>query len=104
MNQDKFQNQLALRLGKNLIVREKRFTIYIDNKRNPQVPWIIMALQGCIVKIGFFASADPENEVWTRCINKEQKEIITTLNIEDEVRFVVNSVHEVYQECINDRF
>lgn len=95
----KFHNQLALRLGKDLLIGEKRFNIRIDDKRNPTDPWVVIELQGYLLSIGFNASDDPEKEVWGRRITKEQIETINKIGIGHEISTVIDAVHQAYVDA-----
>lgn len=74
MNLDRFHNQLALHLGYEQIVKDKRIDIRIDENLNPDDPWVVLEMHVPPMSIGFNASDKP-NKVWEDRVTQEQKSV-----------------------------
>ena len=67
MNKERFHNTLALPLGYERIVKDKRITIQVDDSDDP---WVTLKFQGRPEVIRFKASVDAdavETEWFLRC-------------------------------------
>lgn len=82
MNKERFHNALALSLGYERIVKDKRITLEIDEADDP---WMTLKIQGHPDLVCFKASGDA-NGVELNNIPVEQAEIKT----------IVDAVHQAY--------
>lgn len=89
-DKERFHNTLALSLGYERIVNDKRFSINVDNSDDP---WVTLKFLGCPEELRFKASYNT------------LKSEINHLPIEhDDIQFIVDAVHKAYQEACNSRF
>ena len=70
-DKDRFHNQLALNLGYQRIVNDKRITIEVDDADDP---WVTLKIQGHPEAVRFKASGDA-NEVELNTIPAIQEDI-----------------------------
>ncbi len=96
MNLERFHNRLALRLGRERIVCEKRFDIYVDDKRNPDDPWVAIEVKGMPRRIGFYSSDEPGDDAWRKMLRKDQIAIVESLGIGQKIQVTINAVHQAY--------
>lgn len=82
MNKERFHNALALSLGYERIVKDKRITIEIDEADDP---WVTLKIQGCPDVVRFKASGDA-NEI----------ELNDIPAMQEEVKNIVDVVHQAY--------
>ena len=99
MNLERFHNQLALRLGRERIVNEKRLSIHVDDKRNPDDPWVSIEVKGMPRSIGFCSSDEPGNDVWRKMLQKDQIAIVESLGMEEEIQGTINAAHQAYLDA-----
>lgn len=90
-NSEKFHNQLALHLGYERIVKNKRFNIKIEDA---DVPMIRIDVVDTLLKINFRAS-ETADEVMN---NPKMK----ALGLEDEINTIINVVHDAYIESTKE--
>ncbi len=85
-DKERFHNALALSLGYERIVKDKRITIAVDDSDDP---WVALKFQGCPEVIRFRASGEADTTL---------PEKIPAM--QDEVNSIVASVHQAYLEAI----
>lgn len=90
MNKERFHNALALSLGYERIVKDKRITINVDDSDDP---WVTLKIQGSSEVIRFKASGEAD-AVETRMVPEMQS----------EVKVIIDAIHQAYQEACNSRF
>ena len=87
-NKDKFHNQLAINLGYQRIVKDKRITIEVDEADDP---WVTLKLQGHPDVVSFKASGDV-NEL----------ELNNIPDMQEDIKNIIDAVHQAYiQATIN---
>ena len=87
-NKERFHNALALSLGYERIVKDKRITIEVDDSDDP---WVTLKFQGCPEAIRFKASGEADAAEFKA----------DTENV-NEIRYIVDAVHQAYiQATIN---
>lgn len=82
MNKERFHNALALSLGYERIVKDKRITIEVDDSDDP---WVTLKFQGCPETIRINAS-DENNQLELKNIPVEQ----------EKISVIVDAVHKAY--------
>ena len=92
MNKDRFHNALALSLGYARIVNDKRITIKVDYK-NPDDPKITLELSNG--KIEVFNASEELSDIYPRITKSEQQ----IKSEEQELKVVINAVHQAYIEA-----
>ena len=88
-NKERFHNELAMRLGYERIVNDKRILISVDDSEDP---WVTLKVQGHD-DIKFKASGNCEaidSTAWT--------------GMNDEIRKITDAVHQAYIVANNSRF
>ena len=90
-SKDKFHNQIALHLGYDRIVKDKRFNIKIDDA---DVPKVMIEVVGSPVKIDFMAS-----ETADEVMNNPK---IKGLCMEDDINTIITAVHDAYIESTKE--
>lgn len=86
MNKERFHNQLALNLGYQRIVNNKRIHISIDDKRYTDDVMISISVEGFTPPICFKASEG---------INQSDIDILNEKGYED-IHIIVDVVHQAY--------
>ena len=89
-DKERFHNALALSLGYERIVKDKRITIEVDENDDP---WVTLKFQNHPNVVRFKASGDA-NEVDLKTIPAMQEEIDN----------IVGAVHQAYIQAINNPF
>ena len=91
-DKDRFHNQLALNLGYQCIVNDKRINISIDDKQFPDDVMISISIDGFSKPICFKASEGfDQNDM--DCLDE---------NGYDDIKMIVDAVHQAYiQATIN---
>lgn len=102
MNKDRFHNALALSLGYDRIVNDKRFNFSIDDTVNPENPLVTIDVFGRKLGISFKASADSK-EVLAN-MKPEQRNAIKTLGLEAEIKKTIDAVHQAYIKATTNPF
>ncbi len=82
MNKERFHNALALSLGYERIVKDKRISIEVDEADDP---WVTLKIQGHPDVVRFKASGDAKGVE----LNK-----IPTM--QDEINTIADAVHQAY--------
>lgn len=85
-NKDRFHNQLALNLGYQRIVNDKRINISIDDKKFPDDVMVSINVDGFSKPICYMASEGlSQNDM--DCLDD---------NGYDDIKIIVDSVHQAY--------
>jgi len=90
MNKERFHNALALSLGYERIVKDKRITIQVDDSDDP---WVTLKFQGRPEIIRIKASGDAD-----AALAAEKPEL------GDEIKEIVDAVHQAYVDASSCRF
>lgn len=90
MNKERFHNALALSLGYERIVKDKRITIQVDDSDDP---WVTLKFQGCYEVIKFKASG-----VADAALSEQMPEM------RDEIDYIADAVHQAYMDAYSSRF
>lgn len=86
MNKDRFRNQLALNLGYQRIVNDKRINISIDDKRYPDDVLLSISIDGFSTPICYKASEGlSQNDM--DCLDED---------VYEDIKMIVDSVHHAY--------
>jgi len=101
MNKERFHNALALALGYERIVKNKRYHITVDDDAD-EVVVRIDTVDG-ILKVAYKVS-DESKYVWDRTILPEQKEMIKVNGLESEMKEIFDIVHQAYKQAIAPLF
>ena len=99
MNLERFHNRLALRLGRERIVSERRLSIHVDDKCNPDDPWVTIEVKGTPQSIGFYSSDEPGDDAWQKMLQKDQMAIVESLGIGQEIQDTINAAHQAYLDA-----
>ena len=81
-DKERFHNALAISLGYERIVKDKRISIEVDDSDNP---WVTLRFQGCPEMIRIKAS-DDNDEIELKNIPVGQ----------EEIRLIMDAVHQAY--------
>ena len=93
-DKDRFHNQLALNLGYQRIVNDKRINISIDDKQYPDDVMVSISIDGFSRPICYKASEGlDQNDL--DCIDE---------NGYDDIKMIIDAVHQAYIEAYNSRF
>jgi len=90
MNKERFHNALALSLGYERIVKEKRITIQVDDSDDP---WVTLKFQGRPEVIRIKASGEAD-----AALTADASEL------RDDIKVIADAVHQAYIEAISSRF
>ena len=90
MNKERFHNALALSLGYERIVNDKRITIQVDDSDDP---WVTLKFQGRSEVIRFKASGEADADL-----------VAEVPEFQKEIKIISDAVHQAYQEVCNSRF
>ena len=90
MNKERFHNALALSLGYERIVNDKRITIQVDDSDDP---WVTLKFQGRSEVIRFKASGEADADL-----------VAEVPEFQKEIKKISDAVHQAYQEVCNSRF
>lgn len=84
-NKERFHNALALSLGYERIVKDKRITIEVDDSDDP---WVTLKLPGC------------SEVVRCRASNEADSAFMEKIPVmQDEIHNIIASVHQAYIEA-----
>ena len=89
-DKERFHNALALLLGYERIVKDKRISIEVEETDDP---WVSLKVQGYPEVIRVKAS-DTQNEV-------KLKEVPA---MQEEINHIVDAVHQAYRQAITNSF
>lgn len=84
-DKERFHNALALSLGYECIVKDKRITIQVDDSDDP---WVTLKFQGCPEVVRFKASSEVD-----------AIESMVIPEIENEIRAISDAVQYAYNEA-----
>ena len=90
MNKERFHNALALSLGYERIVKDKRITIEVDEADDP---WVTLKIQGHPDVVRFNASCDA-NEMESKNFPAMQ----------EDIKNIIEAVHQAYIQATNNPF
>ena len=90
MNKERFHNELAMCLGYERIVKDRRITIDVDDSDDP---WVTLKFQGCPEVVRFKASAEAD---------AAELEAVSEMN--NEIKCIVQAVHQAYINSIIYQF
>lgn len=90
MNKERFHNALALSLGYERIIKDKRITIEVDDSDDP---WVTLKIQDHPDVVRFKASGDANNV-----------ELINISSMQKDIKTIVDVVHQAYTQAINNPF
>ena len=93
-NKDRFHNQLALNLGYQRIVNDKRITISFDDKQYPDDVMISLCVDGLSSQICYKASEGLSQDDMD-CLDE---------NGYDDIKIIAYAVHKAYTEATNNPF
>lgn len=94
MNKERFHNQLALNLGYQRIVNDKRINISIDDKQYADDVMMHISIDGFSKPICYMASEGlDQNDM--DCIDE---------NGYDDVKMIVDAVHQAYIQATTNPF
>ena len=90
MNKERFHNALALSLGYERIVKDKRITIRVDDSDDP---WVTLKFQGRpeVIRIKASGEADAAG-------------VAAASELRDDIKVIADAVHQAYYEAFNNRF
>ena len=89
MNKERFHNALALSLGYDRIINDKRVTIAVDDSDDP---WVTLKFQSCPEVVRFKASGEVDVVV------------VSTPALNDEINNIVDAVHQAYIQATTSPF
>lgn len=81
-NKERFHNALALSLGYERIVKDKRITIQVDDSDDP---WVTLKFQGCPEVVRFKASSNADATLLGKIPA-----------MQDEINIIADAVHQAY--------
>ena len=90
MNKERFHNVLALSLGYERIVKDKRITIQVDDSDDP---WVTLKFQGRPEVIRIKASGEAD-----AALTADASEL------RDDIKVIADAVHQAYIEANSSRF
>ena len=90
MNKERFHNALALSLGYERIVKDKRITIQVDDADDP---WVTLKFQGRPEVIRIKASGEADAAL-----------VADASELRDDIKVIADAVHQAYIEAISSRF
>lgn len=90
MNKERFHNALALSLGYERIVNDKRITISVDDSDDP---WVTLTFQGGPEVVRFKASGDADSALTAE-----------KLELRDEMKEIADAVHQAYLQATSNPF
>ena len=87
-DKERFHNALALSLGYERIVKDKRITIVVDDSDDP---WVTLKFQGCTEAIRFKASGEAEADA-------------VAIGMQKEIQVIADAVHQAYIQATRSQF
>ncbi len=90
MNKERFHNALALSLGYERIVKDKRITIQVDDSDDP---WVTLKFQGRPEVIRIKASGEADAAL-----------AADASELRDDIKVIADAVHQAYVESCNRPF
>lgn len=89
-DKERFHNALALSLGYERIVKDKRITIEVDDSEDP---WVTLKFQGCSEVERFKASSDADATL-----------VVEASEFQKEIKLIYDAVHQAYLEASFSKF
>ena len=89
-DKERFHNALALSLGYERIVKDKRITIVVDDS---DAPYVTLKFQGCPEVVRFKASGE-----------YDAVKILVVPEMQNEVKVIIDAVYQAYEEACNSKF
>ena len=89
-DKERFHNVLALSLGYERLINDKRITICVDDCDDP---WVTLKFRGCPGIIRFKASGGPD-----------AVEIGVLPELQKEINVFIEAVHQAYEKTCFSRF
>ena len=93
-NKDRFHNQLALNLGYQRIVNDKRISISVDDKRLPNDVMVSINIDGLSSSLCYKASEGLSQNCMD-CLDE---------NDYDDIKVIVDAVHQAYIQTTTTLF
>ena len=90
MNKERFHNALALTLGYERIVKDKRITIQVDDSDDP---WVTLKFQGRPEVIRIKASGEADAALAAE-----------TSELRDDIKAIADAVHQAYIQATTSPF
>ena len=87
MNKERFHNALALSLGYERIIKDKRITIDVDDSKDP---WVTQKPQGSPEVVRFKAS--------------DETVVENTPAMQNEINYIADAVHQAYLQTTSKPF
>ena len=94
MNKERFHNQLALHLGYQCIVNDKRIKISIDDKRYSDDVMISISIDGFSKPICFKASEGLSQNDMDSLVERG----------DEEIKMIIDAVHQAYIQATINKF
>jgi hypothetical protein len=94
MNKERFHNQLALSLGYQRIINDKRINISIDDKQYIDDVIVSIGIDGFLKPICYMAS-EGLNQNDMECLDE---------NGYDDIKIIIDAVHQAYIESTREGF
>lgn len=85
MNKERFHNALALSLGYERIVKDKRITISVDDSEDP---WVPLKFQGFPEVVRFKASGEAD-----------AAETVVAPEMQSELKVIIDAVYQAFKEA-----
>lgn len=89
-DKERFHNALALSLGYERIVKDKRITIDVDDSDDP---WVTLKFQGCSEVVRFKASDEADAAL-----------VENNPAMQDEINHIADAVHKSYLEASSSKY
>jgi len=89
-DKERFHNALALSLGYERIVKDKRITIQVDDADDP---WVTLKIQGH-PDVAHFKASDDTNEV----------ELNNIPAMQENIKIIIDAVHQAYIQTTTKPF
>ena len=89
-DKERFHNALALSLGYERLVKDKRITIEVDDSDDP---WVKLKFHDCPEFLRFRASGEVDTSLAER-----------RLDMLDEIDYIVDAVHHAYIQATTNPF
>lgn len=93
-NKDRFHNQLALNLGCQRIVNDKRINISIDDDQRPDDVVVSISIDGFSKPICYKAS-EGLSQIDMDCLDE---------NGNESINIIIDAVHQAYNEASINKF
>ena len=89
-DKERFHNALALSLGYERIVKDKRITIQVDDSDDL---WVTLKIQGSSEVIRFKASGEADSDL-----------VENNPALQDEINIIADAVHQAYIQATTNPF